>query len=163
VLPGGSTTYSATVIPGTAFAGNVTFSVSGLPTGATASFSPPSVSTSGSTIMTVSTTGATPPGDYSLTLIGTGTTLVHSTVTSLVVLQPGGSTPINFGSGFTAAGMQFNGHAKLNGTRLQLTDTVTGNEVASAYWATKVNVQSFDNNFSFQLTKALADGFTFTI
>src|SRR5262249_25030373 len=75
VLPGGSTTYSATVIPGTAFAGNVTFSVSGLPTGATASFSPPSVSTSGSTIMTVSTTGATPPGDYSLTLIGTGTTL----------------------------------------------------------------------------------------
>jgi hypothetical protein len=59
--------------------------------------------------------------------------------------------------------MQFNGHTKLNGTRLQLTDTTTTNQVASAFWTTPVNVQTFTNDFTFQQTNAKADGFTFTI
>ena len=36
-------------------------------------------------------------------------------------------------------------------------------KAGSAFYATPVNVQAFTNDFSFQLTKALADGFTFTI
>ena len=163
IAPGGSTTYVATINAVGAFAGNVLLSVIGLPPGTTASFNPASVATSGSSTLTVATSNSTPPGDYSLTLTGASATLSHSTVTSLVVLQPGGTTPIDFGSGFTASGMQFNGHTKLSGTRMQLTDVTTGNEVASAFWSKQVNVQSFYNNFTFQLTKAVADGFTFTI
>ena len=59
--------------------------------------------------------------------------------------------------------MQFNGHTKLNGTRLQLTDTTATNESASAFWTTPVNVQTFTNDFTFQQTSPNADGFTFTI
>ena len=59
--------------------------------------------------------------------------------------------------------MQFNGHTKLNGSRLQLTDGTAADEAASAFWTTPVNVQNFANNFTFQLTNPNADGFTFTI
>jgi hypothetical protein len=86
---------------------------------------------------------------------------------SVITISSGGggtgTAAINFGSGFTAAGMQFNGHTKLNGTRLQLTDTTAQQESASAFWTTPVNVQSFTNDFTFQLTSPSADGFTFTI
>ena len=84
---------------------------------------------------------------------------------SVITISSGGTgtAAINFGSGFTAAGMQFNGHTKLNATRLQLTDTTAQNESASAFWTTPVNVQSFTNDFTFQLTSPTADGFTFTI
>jgi Domain of unknown function (DUF1929)/Legume lectin domain/Glyoxal oxidase N-terminus/PKD domain len=85
------------------------------------------------------------------------------TRTITVLPAGGGSTPINFGAGFTAGGLQFNGHSKLNGTRLQLTDSSTTSEVASAFWTTPVNVQTFTTDFQFQLTNPDADGFTFTL
>jgi hypothetical protein len=75
---------------------------------------------------------------------------------------PSGGT-INFGSGFTASGMQLNGNAALAGNRLQLTDTSANSEDSSAFWNQKVNVQSFTNDFTFQLSNASADGITFTI
>ena len=68
----------------------------------------------------------------------------------------------NYPSGFTAAGLTLNGGASINGTRLRLTDGKS-NEARSAFFTTKVNVQAFTNDFSFQLTSATADGFTFTI
>jgi hypothetical protein len=84
---------------------------------------------------------------------------------SVITINTGGgsSSAINFASGFSAAGLQFNGHTKLDGTHLQLTDTTTTYESASAFWTTPVNVQTFTNDFTFQLTNANADGFTFTI
>ena len=162
VTQGGSTPYTATITPSNGFTGTMTFSVSGLPSGATASFNPSSVTTSGSTTMTVSTASSTPPGGYTLTVTATSGALVHSATTVLDVAQSGTPTAINFGSGFSAAGMQFNGHTKLNGTRLQLTNG-SANEAASAFWTTPVNVQSFTNIFTFQLTNPNADGFTFMI
>ena len=163
IAQGGNTTYTATATAGTGFTGNVSFSVSGLPSGASASFNPPSVSTSGSSTMTVSAGAATPVGSYTLTVTATSGALSHAATTALTVVKSGNATPINFGSGFSAAGMQFNGHTKLNGNRLQLTDASTVNEVASAFWTTPVNVQTFTNDFTFQLTNASADGFTFTV
>ncbi len=73
-------------------------------------------------------------------------------------------TAINYGSGFTAAGMQLNGSTTLSGTRLRLTDgrSVIA-EASSAYATTPVNVQSFTTNFSVQMTSAAADGMTFVI
>jgi hypothetical protein len=73
----------------------------------------------------------------------------------------GGSSP-NYGSGFTASGLTLNGNAAINGNRLRLTDGGT-NEASSAFFTTPVNIQSFTNDFSFQLTSATADGFIFCI
>jgi hypothetical protein len=87
-----------------------------------------------------------------------------ATATSVITIQTGGGggTNINFGSGFTAAGLQFNGRTKLNGSRLELTDGGQG-EASSAWFTRPVNVQSFTTDFSFQLTNPNADGMTFTI
>src|SRR5580704_3933303 len=68
----------------------------------------------------------------------------------------------SYGSGFTSAGLALNGSAAINGTRLRLTNGGTS-EAGSAFFNTPVNVQSFTNDFSFQLTNATADGFTFTL
>jgi len=90
VTPGGSATYTATATPSGGFTGSVTFSVSGLPAGATASFNPAAVTTSGNSTLTVSTTASTPTGSFPLTITGTSGTLVHSTTVTLVVGAAGG-------------------------------------------------------------------------
>jgi Legume lectin domain/Chitobiase/beta-hexosaminidase C-terminal domain/Fn3 associated len=85
-----------------------------------------------------------------------------NTATSLITIQSGGAPTINFANGFTSTGLQFNGSATLNGTRLQLTDGGS-REASSAWFTTPVNVQSFTNDFSFQFINANSDGMTFTI
>ena len=91
VTAGAGTSYTATVTPSNGFTGVVNFSVSGLPTGASASFNPTSVTGSGSSSLSVSTSTTTPNGTYTLTITGTSGTLVHSTTVTLVVT--GGVTP----------------------------------------------------------------------
>ncbi|GAC1702375.1 MAG: hypothetical protein NVS9B4_07650 [Candidatus Acidiferrum sp.] len=90
VVQGASTTYTATLTPSGGFTGTVTFSVSGLPAGASGSFSPPSVSGSGTSTLTVLTSATTPAGSYPLTITGTSGTLIHSTSVTLVVSATGG-------------------------------------------------------------------------
>ena len=82
---GGSTSYSVTLSPFLGFNGAVSFSASGLPTGATASFSPASVVGSGSSTLSVATSLATPGGSYALTITGSSGGLSHSTSATLVV------------------------------------------------------------------------------
>jgi len=85
VASGGSTTFSATVTPGAGFTGTVAFSVTGLPSGATATFAPASVTTSGSTTMSVATGAATASGTYPLTIQGTSGPLTRTVNVTLVV------------------------------------------------------------------------------
>ena len=85
VLPGGSTSYTATVAPGTGFTGPVSFGVNGLPSGAVATFDPTSVNGAGSTTMSVTTSVVTPLGAYQLTITGNSGGLVHSTTVTLIV------------------------------------------------------------------------------
>ena len=86
VPPGTGTGYSVSVTPSNGFTGNVAFSVTGLPSGATASFSPSSVTGSGSSTLSVSTSSSTPTGSYVLTITATnGSNLTHSTQVTLVV------------------------------------------------------------------------------
>ena len=90
---------------------------------------------------------------------GTGTATLTLTITS------GGTPVINLGTGFTTGAMTLNGAAKLNGTRLRLTDG-GGGGAASAWYNTPVNIQQFTSNFSFQITggtNPTADGFAFVI
>jgi subtilisin family serine protease len=70
------------------FTGSVALSASGLPTGATASFSPTSVTTSGSSALTITTGTSTPVGNYTITVKATSGSLVHTTATTLVVSAP---------------------------------------------------------------------------
>ena len=74
----------------------------------------------------------------------------------------GGGTAINYGEGFSSGDLVLNGRATLNNSRLRLTDGGQG-ETASAWYTTKVNIQAFTQDFSFQLTNAQGDGMTFTI
>jgi hypothetical protein len=90
VTAGAGTSYTATVTASGGFTGAVSFSVSGLPTGASASFSPTSVTGSGSSTVSVSTSTSTPAGTYTLTITGTSGTLSHSTTVKLVVNPVGG-------------------------------------------------------------------------
>ena len=162
VTLGANAPYAITVTGGTAFVGNVSLSVSGLPAGATALFNPTTITNSGSSTMTVST-GTVPTGSYSLTVTATTGVLTHSETVSLVIEPSNSNTGINFGSGFSASGLQLEGNAQLIGTALQLTDRTAQNEKGNAWWMTPVNVQEFTTDFTFQLTDAVADGFTFIL
>src|SRR5215469_5621926 len=85
VTAGNGTSYTATATGSGGFSGAVAFSASGLPSGASASFNPTSVTGSGSSTMTVTTSTSTPAGTYTLTITGTSGSLVHSTTVTLVV------------------------------------------------------------------------------
>jgi len=163
VTPGNSTTYTVTIGALNGFTGTVTLSASGLPTGASASFAPATITASGSSTMTVTTGSTTPTGTSTLTVTGTSGNLTHSATTAINVQSSSGGGGINFGSGFSTTGLQFNGSATLNGTRLQITNTTTTGQAGSAFWTQKVNVGTFTNDFVFQLTNPVADGMTFTI
>jgi probable HAF family extracellular repeat protein len=57
------------------FSGNVSMSVEGLPQGATASFTNPSIMTQGGSVLTVNTDASVRPGRYQLHIVGTSSAL----------------------------------------------------------------------------------------
>src|SRR5207245_5071828 len=77
VVQGAGTTYAVSITPSGGFTAAVTFSVSGLPGGVTASFSPNPATASSA--MTVASGAATPPGSYALTITGASGTLTRTT------------------------------------------------------------------------------------
>jgi PKD domain/Domain of unknown function (DUF1929) len=81
-----STSYSVTVSSLNGFSGTVSLSVSGLPSDATASFSNPLVTGSGSSTLTVTPAMTTPPGTYTLTITGASGGLSHSVNVTLMVI-----------------------------------------------------------------------------
>lgn len=88
VVQGSGTNYTATIAPVNGFSGTVNFSVSGLPTGASASFAPPTVSGQGSSMLNVATTPSTAPGSYTLTITASSASLSHSVKVGLTVNLP---------------------------------------------------------------------------
>ena len=87
VKRGGTESYTVTVTPSGGFAGPVVLSVTGLPAGASASFSPDSLSGSGasSSRLTVTTGSTTPTGSYRLTITGTSGGLQRTTTVTVNV------------------------------------------------------------------------------
>jgi hypothetical protein len=74
------------------FSGNVTMSMSGLPSGITASFSPNPVSLTGysnSSQLTLTASGSVAAGSYTATLTGTSGSLTASTSITMTVAAPG--------------------------------------------------------------------------
>ncbi|MEU8324003.1 M28 family peptidase, partial [Nonomuraea sp. NPDC048881] len=78
-----TTTIGSTTTNGTAQ--TVNLSASGLPTGATASFNPASVTSGGSSSLSIATSPTTPAGSYTITVTGTGETATHTTSYALTV------------------------------------------------------------------------------
>ena len=88
ISPGGATSYNVTVNASNGFSGSVNLGVSGLPAGATPSFSTnPITGGSGSSTLTITTSSTTPSGTYTLNITGSSSTpsLNHSTQVTLVV------------------------------------------------------------------------------
>ncbi|MGC4764951.1 S8 family peptidase [Micromonospora sp. DT46] len=88
--PGGSVTATVATATTNGSAQSVSLSASGLPSGATASFSPATVTSGGSSALTISTSASTPAGTYSVTVTGTAASGSRTATYSLTVTGTGG-------------------------------------------------------------------------
>ena len=90
---------------------------------------------------------------------GYGLSAVGTAIYTVQAVPPS----VNFSAGFpSATGLTLNGGTTVVPNRLRLTDG-GASEARSAFFSTPVNIQTFTNDFSFQLTNPAGDGITFTI
>jgi kumamolisin len=84
----GTSTIQAAISGG--FNSAIALSASGLPSGATAAFSPASIAApgSGSSTLTLTTGSSTPAGNYTVTVTGTAGTQTHTATVTLTVTAP---------------------------------------------------------------------------
>jgi hypothetical protein len=84
-----STTYTVTLNPVNGYSGNVSLSVSGLPSKTTGSFSPNPVTLTpggnGSSVLIIRTQRNGPTGTFTLTITGTAGGLSHSQNVTLII------------------------------------------------------------------------------
>ncbi|MEU8033498.1 carbohydrate binding domain-containing protein [Streptomyces sp. NPDC049099] len=91
VDPGGTATATVRTAVTSGSAQTVGLTVSGAPSGATASLSPSSVTAGGAATLTVKTGATTPPGTYTLTVTGAAGPTRHSSALTLTVRGSGGT------------------------------------------------------------------------
>ena len=85
VAPGSNATATVSTAVTSGSAQSVSLGASGLPTGATASFSPATINAGSSSTLTIATSSSTPTGTYTVTITGTGTSATHTTTFTLTV------------------------------------------------------------------------------
>ena len=85
ILSGGTAAYTVNVAALNGFSGPVSLAATGLPTGASPSFAPTYITTSGSSTLTITTTASTPTGSPTITITGTSGSLTHSANVTLNV------------------------------------------------------------------------------
>jgi hypothetical protein len=84
-------------------------------------------------------------------------------VSATYTISSGSGATINYSQGFANdAGLQLNGSADLDDSRLQLTNGGL-NEASSAFYTTPIDIRNFTTDFTIQISDAIADGMTFTI
>lgn len=105
VAAGSTATYTSHLNLIDGFAGSVALTASGLPSGATASFSPASISGSTSSTLSIATSSSTPAGTYTITITGTSGSLRHSGTVSLAV----SAVSVNLSSVFVRSGVYNDG------------------------------------------------------
>jgi hypothetical protein len=115
VAPGGSVVAQITVTPANGYTASPTFSVTGLPTGVTASFSPAS-SNSGSTLTLTAASSATLTSAAAKVVVtASDGTLSHSASISLSVANAAVSTEVDMSSAFNVYGIFTDGATISNG------------------------------------------------
>jgi hypothetical protein len=82
---GGSATYTVTTTATNGFDGVIDLNVTGLPVNVSGGFSPETITGSGSSTLTINSTGNTPPGTYALTITATSGSLTETTTATLIV------------------------------------------------------------------------------
>jgi hypothetical protein len=92
VSAGGNISYTVSAGALNGFSGSVGLSVSGLPAGATSSFTPSSIAAGASSTLKITTTASTPIGSFTLTITGTSGALTHTATVTLNVTSSGGSS-----------------------------------------------------------------------
>jgi len=79
------------------------------------------------------------------------------------VIQTGRRRSTSAAASQSVTGLTLNGSALNTNNQLQLTTTVGTYQAGSVFWNQPIGVQTFTTDFSFQLSNAQGDGFTFTI
>ncbi len=146
---GVNTTYNTTVTGTNGFAASVDLSVSGLPTNTAASFNPPSVTGSGSSILTLTTSNTTPPGTYPLTITGAVGGYTNVTTAVLTVATTPGFSAIML----TGTAVVFNG---TNGLPTETYEVLTSTNLTLPLtnWTVLVT-DAFDSNGNFSFTNGI--------
>jgi len=88
ISPGASAVSTIATSTAQGSAQSVALSASGLPAGASATFNPASVTSGGSSTLTITTTAGTPAGYYPVTITGTGSSATHTASFTMTVAQP---------------------------------------------------------------------------
>jgi len=89
---GGSVTATVSTTLTSGAAQSITLSAAGLPSGASASFSPATVTSGSSSTMTITTSASTPAATSPITITGTGASATHTAAYSLTVTPTGTET-----------------------------------------------------------------------
>ena len=149
VTAGSGTSYTGTITALNGFSGSVALSASGLPTGATATFNPTSVTGSGTSTVSISTLSTTPAGTYTVTITGTSGSLQNSTPVTLVVSAGTTSTgvPVNLSAAYNLIGLV------VDGTTFPYTDI---DRVGNAYSANLLGIDEIVKTYSFAMGPANA-------
>ncbi len=107
VVQGTSGTSTITTTKSGTFNSAISLSASGLPTGATAAFSPTSIAApgSGSSTATITTSTSTPAGTYLITITGTGGGLTRTTTVTLTVTAGSGGGVTTLTNGVAVTGL----------------------------------------------------------
>ena len=151
IAAGASTNYLLTVTTNSSFTGTMSFGIAGLPGGATASFSPPTLTTNGISTLTVQTTTNTPGGNYPLILSATNGSTIFTTNVTLAIngiaafpgtlFWSGGGTGTNWSTVFNWTNMTAGGYGPPG-----LANTLVFSNTAAVSSGTANNV--VDGNFS---------------
>jgi hypothetical protein len=107
VVQGTSGTSTISTTKSGTFNSAISLSASGLPSGATASFSPSSIAApgTGSSTATITTSASTPAGTYTVTVTGTGGGLTHTTPITLTVTAGTGGGVTTLTNGVAVTGL----------------------------------------------------------
>jgi uncharacterized membrane protein len=110
--------FALTVSAANGFVAPVALTVSGLPAGATGTFSTTTISGSGTSNLTIATSPSTPSGSYPLTINGTSGSLSHAAAVTLSVTAAAGTvsgkvTNISTGGALSGATVSYSGGSTL--------------------------------------------------
>ncbi|HNQ27088.1 MAG TPA: GEVED domain-containing protein [Aquaticitalea sp.] len=110
----GTAVFNFNYVPQFGFSESTTFSVSGVPTGATATLNPTVMSEAGSFTLTINNLGDVPVGEYDITVTGTSASITHQKVVTLNVTNIPCVSVANTSYQTSTTGVIFNTISNLN-------------------------------------------------